>query len=110
VVVGICAGTYVFAIVADRSNRLLKRLRGKSMSWKEVEDQLKSGRGTLIYLESGILGSVWWTPDEENIATSQDAREHAVLVSCPWRFRNPAGLRKIFPDARVAAFDRNREF
>ena len=80
------------------------------MSWKEVEDRLKSGRGTLIYMESGILGSVWWTPDEEGIATSQDAREHAVLVRCPWRFRNSAGLRKEFPNARVAAFDRNREF
>jgi hypothetical protein len=104
-VVGIYAGTYVVAIIVDRSNRLLKRLRGKSMGWEELEDQLKSGRGTLIYMGSGIFGSVWWTPDEEDVATSHDAREHAVLVRCPWRFRKAAGLRKVFPTARVAAFD-----
>ena len=101
----IYAGAFGCVISRDRSNRLLKRLRGKTMGWEEVEDKLKSGRGTLIYMESGIFGSVWWTPDEEDVDTSSDALEHAVLIRCPWQFRKPAGLRKVFPTARVAAFD-----
>ena len=54
-VVGIYAGTYVVTIIVDRSNRMLKRLRGKTMSWEEVEERLESVRGTLIYMESVTL-------------------------------------------------------
>jgi hypothetical protein len=103
-------GGIMGAFAVDRVSRLVKRICGKSMSWKTVEDRVSAGRGTVIYLDSGLFASVWWTPDEERLANSADALANAVLVQCPWRFRRPSGLSKVFPNARIAAFDRTREF
>jgi hypothetical protein len=103
------AGPILVAVVLDRILRFVKRLRGKTLSWSEVEHFLNLERGTLIYMDPGVFGSAWWTPDEGPL-NGLDAREHAVLVRCPWRFRNAGGLVKAFPKARVATFDTSAAF
>jgi hypothetical protein len=103
-------GLWAAAVALDRASRLVKRWQGRTIGWPAVQDRLTSKRGTLVYMDSGVFASVWWTPDEEELRTSVDALERAVRVRCPFRFRKPARVAKLFPGARVVAFDRSLEF
>lgn len=74
------------------------------MSWDQVESQLSTRRGTLVYSGSGVNGRVWWTADEEIDGTENDAIANALLVDCPRRYRSPANLLTDFPNARINEF------
>jgi hypothetical protein len=82
---------------------LRRRMRreGRYLSWREVEQRLRRGDGTLVFNRSNEVGRVWWSPDPVEPDDWIEICEHSFLTSCPRPYRDAKRLLEEIPGARV---------